>query len=163
MPSALLWAFAPAPALSLSSIFPLLVLRTRGADKSQAADVLWVLRGVNSSDVPTHGGADQVEGPLVQLDALHELHGGRRSIVRAGEESCGVIREIHLKTLRPVVLAASRATQGLASLTSPSGFRPGTAGTQHREHQCQNITGQAQGMRPGTDRALPGGSSSLVP
>lgn len=71
--------------LSLSSIFPLLVLRTRRADKSQAADVLWVLRGVNSSDVPTHGGADQVEGPLVQLDALHELHGGRRSVVRAGE------------------------------------------------------------------------------
>jgi len=61
------------------------VLLTCGTNQSEAAHILRVLRGINPGHVPTHGGADEVEGPLVQLDALHELHRSRRSVVRAEE------------------------------------------------------------------------------
>lgn len=81
---ALLKVLAAAPAHSppCSACPMLLTCRT---NQSQAAHILWVLRGINPSNIPTHGGADEVEGPLVKLDALHKLHRSRRSIVRAEE------------------------------------------------------------------------------
>lgn len=53
-------------------------LPTCRTDESQAANVFWVLRGIDASYVPPHGSANQMKGPSVQLDALHELAGEQK-------------------------------------------------------------------------------------
>lgn len=53
-------------------------LPTCRTDEGQAANVFWVLSSVDASNISPHGSANQMKGPSVQPDALHELAGEQK-------------------------------------------------------------------------------------